>query len=62
MLPEGGVLLENVHLLKLKEKDTAILTGKTPSDHRRLFWECEARVAMPRHFGFFISSSYFAAL
>jgi len=31
-------------MLKLKEKDTAILTGKTPSDHRRLFWEGEAKV------------------
>jgi len=33
-----------LRILKLKEKDTAILTGKTPSDHRRLFWEGEARV------------------
>jgi Fanconi anemia group M protein len=33
-----------LRMLKLKEKDTAILTGKTPSDHRRLFWEGEARV------------------
>lgn len=33
-----------LRMLKLKEKDTAILTGKTPSDHRRLFWEGEAKV------------------
>lgn len=33
-----------LRMLKLKEKDTAILTGKTPSGHRRLFWEGEAKV------------------
>lgn len=33
-----------LRMLKLKEKDTAILTGKTPSDHRRLFWQGEARI------------------
>ena len=31
-------------MLKLREKDTVLLTGKTPPSHRRLIWEGEARV------------------
>lgn len=31
-------------ILKLREKDTAILTGRTPADHRKMFWEGEARI------------------
>ena len=31
-------------ILKLREKDTALLTGKTPPSHRRFLWEGEARI------------------
>ena len=31
-------------ILKLREKDTFLLTGKTPPDHRRHFWNGEARI------------------
>jgi len=33
-----------IRLLKLREKDTILLTGKTPPGHRRFIWEGEARV------------------
>ena len=31
-------------ILKLREKDTAVLTGRTPADHRTAFWQGEARI------------------
>ena len=31
-------------ILKLREKDTTLLTGKTPPSHRRFIWEGEARI------------------
>jgi len=31
-------------ILKLREKDTAVLTGRTPADHRMAFWHGEARI------------------
>ncbi|MBS7614666.1 DEAD/DEAH box helicase family protein [Candidatus Bathyarchaeota archaeon] len=33
-----------LRLLKLREKDIGLLTGKTPPEHRRLVWEGEARI------------------
>jgi Fanconi anemia group M protein len=33
-----------LRMLKLREKDTVLLTGQTPPDHRRLIWEGEARI------------------
>jgi Fanconi anemia group M protein len=31
-------------ILKLREKDTAVLTGRTPADRRTAFWQGEARI------------------
>jgi Fanconi anemia group M protein len=31
-------------ILKLREKDTVVLTGHTPADHRTAFWQGEARI------------------
>ena len=31
-------------ILKLREKDTAVLTGRTPADRRAAFWNGEARI------------------
>jgi len=48
MAPTRPLIMQHrdsfLRLLKLREKDTVLLTGKTPPDHRRLFWEGEARV------------------
>ncbi len=33
-----------IKILKLRDKDTVVLTGKTPSDKRRFFWNSEARI------------------
>jgi len=33
-----------MRLLKLRDKDTALLTGKTSPDYRRLIWEGESRI------------------
>jgi len=33
-----------IRLLKLREKDTVLLTGSTPPEYRRAIWEGEARV------------------
>jgi len=48
MAPTRPLIMQHresfLRLLRLREKDTALLTGKTPPDHRRLFWDGEARV------------------
>jgi Fanconi anemia group M protein len=31
-------------ILKLREKDTVVLTGRTPAGHRKAFWNSEARI------------------
>jgi ERCC4-related helicase len=31
-------------ILKLREKDTVVLTGHTPAEHRTAFWRSEARI------------------
>jgi len=36
-------------ILKLREKDTAVLTGRTLADHRAAFWHGEARIFSQRH-------------
>jgi len=48
MAPTRPLIMQHrssfLRLLKLREKDTVLLTGKTPPGHRRLFWEGEGRV------------------
>lgn len=48
MAPTRPLVLQHrnsfLRLLKLREKDTVLLTGETPPDCRRLFWEGEGRV------------------
>ena len=33
-----------LRILKLRERDTAVLTGRTPADHRAAFWHGESRI------------------
>jgi len=48
MAPTRPLIMQHresfMRILKLREKDTALLTGKTPPSHRSLFWNGEARV------------------
>jgi len=48
MAPTRPLIMQHrdtfLRILKLREKDTALLTGKTPPGHRRFIWEGEARV------------------
>lgn len=48
MAPTKPLVLQHrnsfLRLLKLREKDTVLLTGETPPDYRKVVWEGEARV------------------
>lgn len=48
MAPTRPLIMQHresfLRILKLREKDTVLLTGKTPPGHRRHFWNGEARV------------------
>jgi Fanconi anemia group M protein len=48
MAPTRPLVLQHrnsfLRVLKLRERDTAILTGKTPPVYRKIIWEGEARV------------------
>ncbi len=48
MAPTRPLIMQHkesfMRILKLREKDTVLLTGKTPPNHRRVFWNGEAKV------------------
>jgi len=48
MAPTRPLVLQHrntfLRLLKLRERDTALLTGETPPEYRKIIWEGEARI------------------
>ena len=48
MAPTRPLIMQHrnsfLRLLKLREKDTVLLTGNTPPNHRKFIWDSEARV------------------
>jgi ERCC4-related helicase len=48
MAPTRPLIMQHrdtfLRILKLREKDTVLITGKTPPGHRRFIWEGEARI------------------